>query len=82
MLKDPASGLISHALRVAGYKIHDRYAKELGLPNQNITPASVTIIDPQYADDDPRLVTVLHDVAEAAEFLTFKRKKAGLKVKR
>jgi hypothetical protein len=75
LLKDPATGLISHALRVAGYKIHDRYAKELGLPNQNITPASTTIIDPQYEDDDPRLVTVIHDVEEAAEFLTFKRKR-------
>ena len=75
-LKDPASGLISHALRVAGYKIHDRYAKELGLPNQNITPASTTIIDPRFADDDPRLITVIHDVEEAADFLTFKRKRA------
>jgi hypothetical protein len=78
ILKDPANGLISHAIRVAGYKIHDRYGKELGLPNQNITPAVVTIIDPQYADDDPRLVTVIHDIEEGAEFLTFKRKRAGL----
>jgi hypothetical protein len=73
ILKDPATGLISHALRVAGYKVHDRYARELGVPNQNITPASVTIIDPQFEDDDPRLITVIHDVEEAAEFLTWKR---------
>jgi len=75
LLKDPASGLLTHALRIAGYKVHDRYAKELGLPNQNITPAVVTIIDPQYADDDPRLITVINDVEEGAEFLTWKRKK-------
>lgn len=75
VLKDPASGLISHALRVAGYKIHDRYARELGLPNQNITPASVTIIDPRFPDDDVRLVTVIHDVETAADFLTFLRRK-------
>ena len=75
MVKDPASGLISHALRVAGYKVHDRYAKELGLPNQNISPASCTVIDPRFADDDPRLVTVIHDVEEAAGFLKFKRGK-------
>lgn len=75
LLKDPSSGLISHVLRVAGYKIHDRYAKELGLPNQNITPASVTIIDPRYADDDVRLVTVIHDVETAADFLTFLRRR-------
>ena len=72
-LKDPATGLISHALRVAGYKIHDRYAIELGLPDGNITPTSVTIIDPRFADDDPRLITVIHDVETAAEFLTWLR---------
>jgi hypothetical protein len=76
LLKDPSNGLISHAIRVAGYKVLDRYAKELGLPNQNITPASVTIIDPQFDDDDPRLITVLHDVEEAADYLTFKRGRA------
>lgn len=75
MLKDPASGLVSHALRVAGYKIHDRYARTTGLPNQNITPASVTIIDPRYADDDVRLVTVIHDVEMAADFLIFLRRR-------
>lgn len=75
VLKDPASGLISHVLRVAGYKIHDRYATELGLPNQNISPAVVTIIDPRWPDDDPRLVTVLHDPETAADFLAFLRRK-------
>ena len=73
MLKDPSTGLISHALRVAGYKIHDEYAKKLGLPNQNITPASVTIIDPEHDDNAPRLKTFLHDVEEASEYLTWKR---------
>lgn len=75
ILKCPSTGLLSHAIRVAGYKIHDRYGKELGLPNQNITPAVCTIIDPIYEDDDPRLVTTIHDVGEAAEFLTWKRSK-------
>jgi hypothetical protein len=73
LLKDPASGLISHVLRVAGFKILDRYAKELGLPDQNISPSATTIIDPQCADDDSRLITVIHDPEEAADFLTFKR---------
>lgn len=75
VLKDPASGLVSHVLRVAGYKVFDRYASEKGLPNQNITPASVTVIDPRWPDDDPRLITVLHDVETAADFLTFLRKR-------
>lgn len=77
ILKDPSTGLLSHAIRAAGYKIYDRYAKELGLPNQNITPAVVTIIDPQYADDDARLITTIFDVEEGADFLSYKRKRAG-----
>jgi hypothetical protein len=75
ILKDPSSGLISHALRIAGYKVFDRYAKELGLPNQNVTPAVVTIIDPTRADDDPRLVTVINDVELGADVLTWLRRK-------
>lgn len=75
VLKCPSSGLISHVLRIAGYKIYDRFAKERGLPNQNIAPAYVTIIDPQYEDNDPRLITTLFDVEEAAEYLKFKRRR-------
>tara|TARA_Y100000310_G_C20640164_1_gene793448 strand:- start:859 stop:1869 length:1011 start_codon:yes stop_codon:yes gene_type:complete len=73
VLKDPASGLVSHVIRAGGYKIHDRFAKERGLPNQNISPAFTTIIDPEYDDDDPRLITTIFDVEEAANFLTWKR---------
>jgi hypothetical protein len=75
MVKDPASGLISHAIRIASFKKHDRYAKEKGLPDQAISPAVVTVIDPQYPDDDPRLITVLHSVEEGADFLAWKRRK-------
>ena len=74
VLKDPATGLVSHAIRVGSYKIHDRYAAEQGLPNQNIFPAAVTIIDPAHDDDDPRLITTLFDVARGAEFLTYLRR--------
>lgn len=77
VLKDPASGLVSHAIRCASYKIHDRYAVELGLPNQNIFPACVTVIDPRYEDDDPRLVTTLFDVETGARYLTFLRNEYG-----
>ncbi len=73
LLKCPSSGLISHGIRCAGYKVYDRYAKELGLPNQNIFSTAVTVIDPQYDDDDTRLVTTLFNVQEAAEYLTWKR---------
>jgi hypothetical protein len=75
IIRDPQTGLLQHAMRVAGYKRHDLYAKERGLVNLAFCSASVTIIDPQYSDDDPRLITVLHDVEEAADYLTFKRRK-------
>jgi hypothetical protein len=73
-IKDPATGLISHAIRVASYKWHDRYADEKGLPDQNFSENVVTVIDPQ-ASDERGLVTVLLNVEEAAEFLTWKRRK-------
>lgn len=73
VLKDPASGLISHAIRVASYKHHDRYADEKGLPDSNIFECPVTIID--TAADEKRLVTVIFDPEEGAEFLKWKRAK-------
>jgi hypothetical protein len=77
VLKDPSSGLISHGLRIGSYKIHDRYAMEKGLPDQNIFVCPVTIIDPQFADNDPRLITTIFDPMEAADYLTWKRKNHG-----
>lgn len=76
-LKDPASGLISWPLRCAGYKKHDSYGDQLGLPDQTISPSILTVIDPRYDDDDPRLITPFLSAEEGAEFLTWKRKKAG-----
>lgn len=78
IIKDPASGLISHAIRVASYKVHDRYASEKGLPDQNISPAVVTVIDPSLPDDHPGQITVIQDVEKGASWLTFERKRAGL----
>ena len=77
-LKDPANGLLSWAIRCAGYKTYDRYAEEKGLPDQNAFPACVTIIDPKYGDDDPRLITVIPDVETGADYLKFLRRKAKL----
>lgn len=73
VLKDPATGLISHAIRVSSYKTYDRYAHEKGLPNQDIFCNAVTIIDPRYADDDPRLIHVCFDVEQGADYLTWLR---------
>jgi hypothetical protein len=75
VVRDPANGLISHAIRVASYKTYDRYAEEKGLPNQTIFVCPVTIIDPSRAEDDPRFITTLFDPETAADFLTFLRKR-------
>lgn len=75
VVKDPQTGLISHAIRVSSYKTFDRYAEEKGLPDGNIFCAPVTILDPRFDDADPRAVTVIFDPHEAAEFLTWKRKR-------
>ena len=74
VLKDPSSGLISHALQVASFKIMDNYAEKLGLDDRNIFNAPVTIIDPKYDDDDNRLITTIFNPYEGAEFLNYKRK--------
>ena len=76
VLKDPASGLISHALRVASYKVFDRHAVASGFPDENIFNCPVLIMQPQYADDDPRLITTIFDPEVGADFLTFLRGRA------
>lgn len=75
IIKDAGSGLIAHCLRVAGYKQIDQYAAKLGLPDQNISPTFTVLIDPRYNDNDPRLITTIFDVEEAADILKFKRRK-------
>lgn len=73
VLKDAASGLISHAIQVASFKIMDSYADKLGLDDKNIFNAPVTIIDPYYEDDDNRLITTIFNPYEGAKFLEYKR---------
>jgi len=75
VLKDPASLLISHAIRVGSYKTYDRYADEKGLPDQTIFVCPVTIVDPRFEDSDPRFITTIFDPEEGAEYLTWKRKR-------
>jgi hypothetical protein len=75
MEKCPSTGLISHLLRVGTYKTIDDYAISGGFLDGNIAPSAVTIIDPQFAADDPRHIQVILDVEEGADFLTWKRSK-------
>ena len=73
VLKDPSSGLISHAIQVGSFKRMDEYANKNGLDDKNIFNCPVTIIDPRYEDDDNRLITTIFDPYEGAEYLKWKR---------
>jgi hypothetical protein len=73
VVRDPMTGLISHCLRVGSYKTHDRFADELGLPNQTFTVCPVIVLRPQFSDDDNRLLTTFFDPETASEFLTWLR---------
>jgi len=75
VVRDPMSGLISHALRIGSYKVLDRYADEKGLPNQTFTICPVVVVRPQFADDDNRLLTTFFEPETAALFLTWLRKR-------
>jgi len=75
VVKDAASGLISHALQVASFKIMDNYADKLGLDDKNIFNCPVTIIDPRYDDDDNRLITTIFNPLIASEYLKYLRSK-------
>jgi hypothetical protein len=75
VVRDPSSGLLSHCVRTGSYKTYDRYAEEHGLPNQTFTVCPVFVIDPSQPDDSATCVTVHFDPIEAADYLTWKRKK-------
>lgn len=73
VVRDPMTGLISHALRIGSYKTLDRYADEKGLPNQQFTVCPVVVVRPQFADDDNRLLATFLEPETAAEFLKWLR---------
>ena len=75
LIKCPSTGRVNHAIRVASYKIHDRYGKQLGLPDQNIAPCVTIILRPEA--DERGMVTVFHDIEAGAEYLTWLRNRTA-----
>lgn len=75
IVRDPMSGLISHCLRIGSYKTLDRFADEMGLPNQTFSVCPVVVVRPQFDDSDNRLLTTFLEPETAAEFLTWLRKR-------
>lgn len=75
LIKDPMTGLISHCIQVASYKVYDRYAQELGLVDRHISPSVLCVIDPEAAEVGR--VTVFFDVDAGVDFLRWKRERKG-----
>jgi transposase-like protein len=74
VLKCMHQGILMHCIQVASYKLYDRYARDRGFRDQNISPACVTIIDPD-AEREEDLVTMFWSPERAAEVLTALRSK-------
>ena len=78
VLKDPISGISMHAIKVASYKVYDRFAKDKGFRDNALSPCAVTTINPLVAPDHPDAVKVFWEPGEGADYLTFLRRRAGL----
>ena len=75
IVKDPGTGRVCHAIQVASYKIFDSYAKERGFRDQSLSPACMTVINPDLPQEHPDMVKVFWCPKEGAEFVKWKRKK-------
>lgn len=73
IIKDPQGGKVCHAIQVASYKMYDTYAKEKGFRDQTVSPACMTVIDPDLDDTHPDMVKVFWDPKQGAEYLKWKR---------
>jgi len=82
VLKDPDSGITMHAIKVASYKVYDRFARDKGFRDQHLGPAALTIINPELPDAHPDLVKVYWDPEYGADMLTFLRQRRKSQPKR
>jgi hypothetical protein len=76
VLKDAINGITMHAVKVASYKVYDRFAKDKGFRDNALSPCCVTTINPELPPEHPDLVKVWWDPEEGADYLTFLRKRA------
>jgi UDP-2,3-diacylglucosamine pyrophosphatase LpxH len=72
-VKDPMTGKVSHPVRLASYKHVDNYARERGLPDENVSECCVFILDPEEPDQRHR-VTVFFNPEQGARYLTMLRR--------
>jgi hypothetical protein len=77
VLKDAISGITMHTMKVASYKIYDRYAKERGFRDKCLSPCALTTINPDLPNDHPDLIKIWWQPEEGAEYLTWLRSRVG-----
>jgi hypothetical protein len=75
VLKDAISGITMHAMKVASYKIYDRYAKERGFRDNCLSPCALTTINPALPSNHPDLIKAFWDPEEGADYLTYLRRR-------
>jgi hypothetical protein len=62
-----------HAIKVASYKVYDRYAKERGFRDNSLSPCALTVIDPSLPNDHPDMVKVFWEPEVGADYLRWLR---------
>ena len=75
VLKDAITGITMHAIKVASYKVYDRYAKDRGFRDNALSPCVLTTINPDLPPDHPDLVKVWWEPEEGADYLSFLRRR-------
>jgi hypothetical protein len=64
-----------HTIKVASYKVYDRYARDKGFRDNALSPCAVTVINPRLAPTHPDMVKVFWEPEEGANYLTYLRQK-------
>lgn len=75
--ENPIKDIVWHAIQLGAYKQIDDFAHKLNFDSCRYGAAAVTIINPE-ATTASEFVTVFWNVEQAADFLTFLRKRAGV----
>lgn len=75
VLKDPITDITMHALKVASYKVYDRYAKERGFRDNAISPCALVTINPSLPSHHADMIKVFWEPEHGADYLKFLRRK-------
>jgi hypothetical protein len=67
---------LCHGFRVGTYKDFDHYAKEKGFQDGNWARSMAAVIDPAFAGDPVRFIKPFFNLEDAADYLTFLRRRS------